>query len=95
MNDVLDWVLYARDEVHNVTTVYVNQYLKAQRVLDPGRLPTAIQPIGIVLFLRLGSKIPVCFKGYRPRALHRVQPDMPLPCSLSADILQSSRLHRF
>lgn len=42
MNDVLDWVLYARDEVHNVTTVYVNQYLKAQRVLDPGRLPTAI-----------------------------------------------------
>lgn len=41
MNDVLDWVLYARDEVHNVTTVYVNQYLKAQRVLDPGRLPTA------------------------------------------------------
>ena len=46
MNDVLDWVLYARDEVHNVTTVYVNQYLKAQRVLDPGRLPTAM--IGLI-----------------------------------------------
>lgn len=56
---------------------------------------SAIQPIGIVLFLGLSAKNPVCFKGYRPRALHRVQPDMPLLCSLSADILQSSRLHRF
>ena len=65
MNDVLDWVLYARDEVHNVTTVYVNQYLKAQRVLDPGRLPTAIQPIGIILFHGSGAKNPVHFKGYR------------------------------
>lgn len=45
MNDVLDWVLYARDEVQNVTTVYVNQYLKAHRVLDPGRLPTATTPL--------------------------------------------------
>jgi hypothetical protein len=57
--------------------------------------PSAIQPIGIVLFLGLSEKNLVCFKGYRPRALHRVQPGMPLPGSLSDNILQSSRLHRF
>lgn len=64
MNDVLDWVLYARDEVHNVTTVYVNQYLKAQRVLDPGRLPTANISMRINEMDLTGPKNPQLPRGF-------------------------------
>lgn len=63
-----------------------------ERELIAERVRDSIRTRSSISWLRCLRHLPCCLAS---SALHRVRPDMPLTCSLSADILQSSRLHRF